>query len=138
MYSHCKVHWGCFSSSTSLQSFYNFFACIGINSNSIQNCECQDYGAVAQNIYDCTIYLQRTSSLVVNCFMHVFLHLIQTGGQKELETVSRFLKVNTFLYILKDWYHTPSKIYPLSKFSKECPRGFFLVALKWQVLCKCC
>ncbi len=40
------------------------------------------------------LFLQSTGSLVVNCFMHVFLHVIQSGGQKELQTVSRYLKVS--------------------------------------------
>lgn len=40
-----------------------------------------------------SLWLQNTGSLVVDCFMHIFLHMIQRGGQKELQTVSSFLKV---------------------------------------------
>ncbi|XP_064394848.1 serine/threonine-protein kinase ATR-like [Halichondria panicea] len=49
-----------------------------------------------------------TGSLVVDCFMHIFLHMIQRGGQKELQTVSSFLK-STFEFEMTDLLRSASK-----------------------------
>ena len=37
--------------------------------------------------------------------MHIFVHMIQRGGQKELQTVSSFLKVWCDVYVMLELLH---------------------------------